>query len=82
MGKKYDNPLKNPVFMKDFIFLMSRKDPEVIRKMLINCLADISNFRQKSFLELKRKYVIKLVYLIGSFLFVLGLLNSIREYLR
>lgn len=81
MGVKYDNPLKNPVIMKDFIFIMAKK-PFELKLMLINSLKEISNVRENTYIQLKRKLFTKLFYLVGSFLFVFGLLDSFREYLR
>lgn len=83
MGKKYTNPLiEDPAFMKDFIYLASRDSAENYKYMLSYCLANVSNVRSETLMNLKRKLAWNLFLFFGSFFFVFGLLDSIREYLR
>jgi len=83
MGKKYTNPLvEEPAIMKDFIYLLSKHTAEDYKILLANCLAKVSSVRQDTLLDLKRKFMLKFIFFFGTFFFVFGLLDSIREYLR
>jgi len=60
---------------------MSKK-PFELKIMLINSLKEVSNNRQNTYFQLKKKLTKKLLYFVGSFIFVFGILDSFREYLR
>jgi len=82
MGKKYDNPLKENFIMKDFIYMMSKQSAFDTKIVLLNCLTKVSNIRKSTIQQLKKKFALKLIYFFGTFLFVFGILDSLREYLR
>lgn len=83
MGKKYKNPLaEDPAIMNDFIYLLSKHTAEDYKIVLANCLAKVSSVRADTLVDLKRRLIIKFIYFFGTFFFVFGLLDSIKEYLR
>jgi len=83
MGKKYKNPLaEEPAFMKDFIYLLSKHKAVDYKFVLGNCLAHVSRVRANTLTDLKKKILWKFIYFFGTFFFVIGLLDSIREYIR
>lgn len=83
IGKKYKNPLaEEPIYMKDFIYLLSRHTAADYKMVLYNSLAKVSMVRSETIRHLKRKLLSKIIYFFGTFFLVFGILDSTREYLR
>jgi len=83
MGKKYTNPLvEDPAFMKDYIYLLSRDTAEKYKYVLSHCLANVSNIRIKTIENMKKRLAWNIFLFFGTFFFVYGFLDTMREYLR